>query len=93
MVLTFNSSLLWEGKYFAVQGGDRVLYHGNLTEALLVRAMRPNRLVMLAGGRRLDNRGDPEEYGFSDVEDSGSGNFDDYLVEDALDVSVSNLLL
>ena len=72
---------------------DRVLYHGNITEALLVRAMRPNQLVMLAGGRRLDTRGDPEDYGFSDVEDSGTSNFDEYLVEDALDISVSIALL
>ena len=71
------------------KGADRVLYHGNITEALLVRAMRPDQLVMLAGGRRLDNRGNPEDCGYSDVEDSGSGSFDDYLVEDALDVSVS----
>ena len=71
---------------------DRVLYHGNITEALLVRAMRPNRLVMLAGGKRLDNRGDPEDYGFSDVEDSEGLGFDSYLVDNALDASVSIVL-
>ena len=73
----------------AFQGTDRILFHANIEEALLVRAMRPNKIVMLTGGQRLDNRGEVEDFGYSDIEDSEGADFDSYLVADALETSVS----
>ena len=49
-------------------------------------------MVVLAGGQRLDARGDPEEFGMSDVEDVGYEEDRAALVEDAFTVSVRSHL-
>ena len=92
VLLTWHFILSDRALLVSLQGMDRALHYGNLTEALLVRALRPNKLVMLTGGQRLDARGDPEDFGFSDIEDSETGDFDSFLVEDALNMSVSSFM-
>ena len=75
------------------QGGDRKLYHDDLEEAFLVRYMRPNKTVVLSGGRKLDNRGEADDFGMSDVEAGGYEEDVAVLVEDAFQADVRYHLL